>query len=163
MAKRNERRYPIKSDETYFLFAGTTSDKQQVLMGLACPNLVAFRFDLEGTLLTTEQRPVSFFQGVTPPYDIYDERIPPLIETWKKEMRLRAAKIKVKKFFSQEHYIGIEDYPSHFQEILTAPDADDGEKADIRESMTLWDKDGQFVLQWGNDYWLDKSGEIVSS
>src|SRR6516225_7787069 len=98
-----------KPDEAYFFYAGVTPDKQQVLMGLACPNLVAFRFDLEGNLLRTEQRPVPFFQGVTPPYDIYDKRIPPLIVAWKKEMRFRPATIKLKRFFSEEHYIGIED------------------------------------------------------
>ena len=163
MAKRHERRYAIKSHETYFFYAGVTPDKQQVLMGLACPNLVAFRFDKEGNLLRTEQRPVPFFQGVKPPYDIYDERIPPLMEAWKMDMRFRPAKIKVKKFFSEEHYIGIEDYPSHFHEILIDPAVDDDDKADGRNSMKLWDKDGQFVLQWGNDYWLDESGEVVSS
>jgi hypothetical protein len=29
--------------------------------------------------------------------------------------------------------------------------------------MELWDEDGQFVLLWGNDYWLDGSGRVVSS
>ena len=33
----------------------------------------------------------------------------------------------------------------------------------MRESMRLWDADGQFVLNWGNDYWLDATGEVVSS
>src|SRR5205814_740764 len=138
-------------------------DKQQVLLGLACPNLLAFRFDQEGNLLWTEQRPVPFFQGVTPPYEIYDPRIPPLMEAWKVEMRFHPAKIKVKKFFSEQFFVGIEDYPSHFQEILNDPAAGDSEKADVLDSMKLWDKDGQFVLQWGNDYWLDKAGEVVSS
>jgi hypothetical protein len=39
----------------------------------------------------------------------------------------------------------------------------DEERADVRESMQLWDADGQFVLYWGNDYWLDDSGEVVAS
>lgn len=71
--------------------------------------------------------------------------------------------IKVKKFFTQQPYIGIEDYPSHFGEILSDPQECDEEKSDIRDSMRLWDKDGQFVLQWGNDYWLNDSGRVVSS
>jgi hypothetical protein len=78
-------------------------------------------------------------------------------------MSFQPATIRVRKFFSDEHYIGIEDYPSHFHEILSDPDSDEEEKADVRESMVLWDKDGQFVLQWGNDYWLDGSGHVVSS
>lgn len=163
MEQNHERRYAIQSHDGYFFYTGFAPNDEQVLMGLFCPNLVAFYFDLEGSLLRCSQRPVPFFQGVAPPYHIYDERIPPLIEAWQKEMGLRLATIKVKKFFSQEHFIGIEDYPSHFHEILSDPTADDEEKADVHESMELWDKDGQFVLLWGNDYWLDESGNVVSS
>src|SRR5262245_44577771 len=105
MAQGHERRYAIGSDQGYF-YAGVTLDNEQVLMGLFCPNLVAFYFDLDGNLLRTDQRQVPFFRNVTPPYDIYEERIPPLIEAWKKEMGFRPATIKVKKFFSDEHYIG---------------------------------------------------------
>ena len=163
MGKDHERLYAIQPHDYYFFHTGVTPAEEQLLMGLYCPNLIAFRFDVEGNLLGTEQRQVPFFQGVTPPYNIYDNRIPPLMETWKNEMRFREATIKVKKFFSREPYIFIEDYPSHFLEILSDPNADEEEKADIRDSMKLWDKDGQFVLQWGNDFWLDETGEVVST
>jgi hypothetical protein len=136
MAGGHERLYAIKPDEGYFS-AGVTPDGQQVLMGLFCPNLVVFYFDRDGKLLRSEQRPVPFFRDVTPPYDIYDERIQPMIETWKAEMRFRPATIGVRKFFSDEHYIGIENYPSHFHEMLSDPAADEEEKADVRESMEL--------------------------
>jgi hypothetical protein len=100
---------------------------------------------------------------VRPPYDIYDERIATLLNAWQKEIGFRPATITVKKFFSVEHYIGIEDYPSHFAEILSDPEATEDERIDVRDSMTLWDRDGQFVLLWGNDYWLNSSGDVVSS
>ena len=163
MKRGHERRYAIQPHDAYFFYTGVTLNSEKVLMGLFCPSLVAFHFDLEGNLLRIDQRPVPFFQSVNPPYHIYDERIPPLIEAWKKAMRLQHTTIKVKQFFSREYYIGIEDYPSHFHEILSDPASDDDEKADVRDSMKLWDKDGQFVLMWGNYYWLDKSGEVVSS
>jgi hypothetical protein len=162
MEPAHERRYAIRPDEGYFS-AGVTADGQQVLMGLCCPNLVAFRFDRDGKLVGTEQRPVPFFRGVTPPYDIYDERLRPMLQAWKAEMGFRPDTIRVQRFYSDEHGIGIEDYPSHFHEVLADPTADAEEKADIRESMELWDQDEQFVLLWGNDYWLDGSGRVVSS
>jgi|SRR6516225_2508834 len=162
MEQDHERRYAIKPDEGYF-YAGKTADNKQVLMGLFCPNLLAFNFDLEGNLLSVDQRPVPFFQSLTPPYNIYDERMPPLIESWKKQMGFHPATIRVKRFFSAEHYIGIEDYPDHFHETLSDPTAGDEEKADIRHSLELWDKHEQFVLHWGNEYWLDGSGRVVSS
>lgn len=163
MTQDAERLYPINSHESYGFFAGITSDNSQVLMGLFCPNLVAFLFDSEGDLLSVEQHPVDFFQGITLPYNIYDEKIPTLIEGWQAEIGFQPATIKVKKFFSQQPYIGIEDYPSHFGEILSDPRECEEEKSDIRESMRLWNEDGQFVLQWGNDYWLNGSGDVVSS
>ena len=132
-------------------------------MGLLCPNLVAFHFDCEGTLLRVEEREVSFFYGVMPPYKICDERIPPLIDAWKAEHGFRPSTIRVKQFFSVKHGAGIEEYPTHFTEILEDPASDDVEKADIRASMESWDEDGNFVLYWGNDYWLNESGEVVSS
>jgi hypothetical protein len=163
MTSRRERRYPIQSHESYFFYAGVTPDDQQVLMGLCCPNLVAFYFDAEGNLLKVAERPVAFFQGVVPPYDIYDKRIAPLLKAWRKEIGVRPVTISVKKFFSSEHDIGIEDYPSHFEEILSDPKTTKDERRDVQNSITLWDEDGQFVLLWGNDYWLDSSGEVVSS
>ena len=78
-------------------------------------------------------------------------------------MGLRPATIKVRKFFARKPYVGIEDYPAHFGEILSDPEAAEEEKDDVRDPMGLWDQDGQFVLQWGNDYWLDDAGEVVSS
>lgn len=163
MEREHERRYAIQPQDAYFFYTGVTPNSEQVLMGLFCPNLLAFYFDLEGNLLRINKRPVPFFQSVNPPYHIYDERIPALIEVWEKAIGLQHATINVKKFFSHEYYIGIEDYPAHFAEILSDPASDDEEKADVRESMRLWDKDGQFVLLWGNDYWLDDSGDVVSS
>jgi len=163
MADVHERRYAIKPDEGYGFSAGVTPGEEQVLMGLFCPNLVAFRFDRVGNLLGVEQRPLPFFRDATPPYDIYDERIGPMIEAWQAEMGFRPTIIRVRRFFSDEHSIGIQDYPAHFHEILSDPDEAEDQKADVRESMELWDKDGQFVLLWGNDYWLDESGGVVSS
>jgi hypothetical protein len=41
MEQGHERWYAIKSPEGYFFYAGLTPNKEQVLMGLFCPNLVA--------------------------------------------------------------------------------------------------------------------------
>jgi hypothetical protein len=157
------RRYSLTSHEEYGFFAGLTADNKQVLMGVFCPDLIAFIFDPEGNLLKVEHRPVSFFLGVTPPYKIYDERLPALIRAWQDEMRFQPSTIKVKRFFSDELCIGIQDYPDHFEEILNDREEDEDEKKEIHDSMRIWDEEGQFVLQWGNDYWLNDLGEVVSS
>jgi hypothetical protein len=38
MEQGHERWYAIKSHEGYFFYAGLTPNKEQVLMGLFCPN-----------------------------------------------------------------------------------------------------------------------------
>jgi hypothetical protein len=173
-SKRGSRHYPIQPEQRYF-DVGMTGAGRQVLMGLYCPDLVAIFFDASGDLISHEARHLEFLQhssvivdgepieGMVGFYDIYDERIPPRISAWQEELEFRPATIRVKQFFLDELGIGIEDYPSHFGEILDDLGASDEEKADVRESMELWDADGQFVLYWGNDYWLDDSGEVVSS
>jgi hypothetical protein len=159
MEQTDERRYTIQPDES--LSTGFTSRSEQVFMGLACPNLIAFHFDHDGNLLRTEQRPVPFFVGVSPPYNIYDERISPLIQAWKTELEFGPAAIAVKKFFSQG--IGIEDHPSHLLDILEDPTAGTEEKAEARDSIESWKQRGDFVLWWGDDLWLDQSGQVISS
>ncbi len=96
-------------------------------------------------------------------YNIYDKRIPPRLAAWQKELQFRPASIWVAQFFIAELGIGIADYPAHFSGILDDEHASDEEKADIRESVRQWDADGQYVLYWGKDYWLNLAGKVVSS
>jgi hypothetical protein len=154
--------YPILPEQGYF-DAGVTGGGRQVLMGLYCPDLVAIFFNRSGDLLGTERRHLEFLQRRGGAYDIYDERISPRLRAWQNEMGYRPATIRVKKFFIAGLGIGIEDYPAHFAEILEDPDCSEDEKAGVRESMHFWDADKQFVLLWGNDFWLDGTGEVVSS
>jgi hypothetical protein len=53
-----ERLYPIKPDEGHLFHAGIIPGDQQLLMGLFCPDLVAFCFDAAGNLLCVHSRPL---------------------------------------------------------------------------------------------------------
>ena len=170
------RLYTIGHDQEY-LDVGKAKDGRKILMGLYCPDLVAIFFDASGDLLGHEERRLEFLQpesvtvivdgqavgGREGGYNIYDERISSRIEAWREELGFHPEPIRVKRFFLDDLGIGIGDYPDHFGEILGDPGASEEEKDDVRDSMRLWDDDGQFVLHWGNDYWLDDGGEFVSS
>jgi hypothetical protein len=168
------RRYPIQPGQGYFE-AGTTGDGRQVLMGLLAPNLVAVFFDGSGVLIGHESRRLAFLQpsgvivdgepieGTLGSCDIFDERIPARITAWQQELPFRPATIRVRRFRLHELGVGIEDHPDHFGWILDDPQSSDEEKDDVRDSMRLWEADGQFVLHWGDDYWLDDTGEVTSS
>ena len=172
---RSETRiYSIQPEQGYF-DAGVTGDGRQILMGLYCPALVGIFFDAAGKLINHETRHLEFLQasnvvvdgkpieGLVRNYDIDDKRIAPRMRVWQKELVFRPATIRVMRFFLTELAIGIADYPEYFSEILDDARASDEEKSDVRDSVRHWDADGQFVLRWGNDYWLDRAGEVVSS
>lgn len=82
MDQAHAKRYAIQPHDGGDFYTGLAANTDQELMGLLCPNLVALFFDVEGNLLRADQRPVPFFQGVNPPFHIYDKRIRPLIEAW---------------------------------------------------------------------------------
>lgn len=167
--------YLIQSADAYFFWAGTTRDSRQVLMGLACPSLVAFFFDLQGHLVDVQKRNLEFlrpsgvyvdgelFPGLVRTYNIYDERIPVRLKEWRQEIGFQEQLIRVKRFDDVETGIRICDYPDHFAEILLAPEASLEEKAEVLDSMAEWEQEGEFVLIWGNDYWLSRDGEVTSS
>jgi hypothetical protein len=167
--------YPIQSHEYYDFQAGMTGDGRSVLMGLLCPYLVAISFDAQGNLREVQRRFLEFLQasgmlvdrepidGQVRSYNIYDERIPERLAGWQREIGFSPSTIRVKRFFVPDLGVGVQDCPAHFAEILADPDETEEEKDSIRESLREWETDGQFVLLWGNDYWLDSRGEVTSS
>ncbi len=148
-------------------------------MGLYCPNLVAIFFDKEGTLLGVQQRVLGFMiedaeRGVAT--YVYDERIELELSSWQAELGFQPATIRVHKFVvleesgkkdeaeCQRDGIGIQDYPALYYDLLANPQAYTEADAEyVRNELPRWEKDGQFVLWWGNDYWFDGTGAGVAS
>lgn len=167
--------YSIQSEESYGFWTGRTKDHTQVLMGLACPYLIAFVFDLEGNIIGGHRKRLDFLQpsgvivdgeplrGLVQTFNIYDERIPVRVEEWQQQMGFQDQLIRVKRFADPEMGISIGDYPEHFAEILSDPEASKEEKDSVLESLSEWEAAGQFVLLWGDDYWLNGDGEVTSS
>jgi hypothetical protein len=169
------RLYSIQTDEASVFWAGMASHRRQVLMGLFCPNLLAIFFDLDGNLISIEEAHLEFLQpsgvfvggepieGLVRRYNIYDERIPERIHAWQQQMEFEPAVIRVRKFWVQSKSIGIQDHPKHFAGAFSDPELSQEERDEQREWMRQWDADGRYVLQWGNDYWLDAAGRVTSS
>ena len=156
-----ERVYQINSSG--YWHTGHTSDGNQILFGLYCPDLVAYVFNAAGDLVETQKRPLDFLLESSPPYNIYNPRIELRQEAWKQQLGVRSGLIRVHKFLDNCRGIGIEDYPEYFDLATEPSNISDGMKSEIEESRRTWEKEGNFVLRWGNDYWLDRNGEIESS
>lgn len=168
------RLYSIRPDSGYF-DVGVTDDGRQVLMGPWLPDLVAVFFDASGNLVGRESRRPGFLhnrgvvvdgspvEGSVESLDVNDPRTLASIAAWQGELGFQPATIRVRRFHLDNLGVGIADHPDHLVEILSAPRASDADKENARDSLRSWDADGQFVLRWGEEFWLDDAGEVVAS
>lgn len=60
-----DRLYSFNGKLGYGIHAGVSKDNSQVLIGLACPDLVAFLFDQQGKLKSVDSRPVPFLLNLS--------------------------------------------------------------------------------------------------
>ena len=160
----SDRIYPIQSSS--YWYAGHTRDGRQVLYGLLCPSLVAYFFSERGDLIDVQQQHLEFLEEGRNPghvYDIYDPRIEPRREAWSRQLGIYSGTIRVRKFRDSNHGVEILDYPDCFDDALQRPNASSEVKARIAEFRRDWEQQRNFVLLWGEDYWMDEEGQIESS
>ena len=109
-------------------------------MGLLCPNLVAYFFMRDGSLIGRQARPWVYpapgAEGRG--YDIYDERfqshLSEQVRGWKGELGFSPGAVRVRAFFDEEYYVGFEEA------------ADD-----------------EIVFYWAKEYFLAPDGEVEST
>jgi hypothetical protein len=81
-------------------------------------------------------------------------------------LRITPGMIRVRAFCLPEAELAVYELPESLQDFQENP-GDASVAAEERERLQaflhVWKDRGQFVLEWGNDYWLDKSGEVVAS
>ena len=148
-----ERRYRLEGGGGSF-DAGTLPDGRQVLMAAFYPCTFAIVFDAQGRLLAFETRESCRPFGKWAPD-------PEVLARWQTEWAFRAADIEVERFYIEDLHVGISDLPEHFYDIEDEPDPD--ERARLQRDRDRWVSEGSFVLQWGNELWMDRSGRVTSS
>ena len=147
-----EHCFLIRNDPQYGILAGRSRDAQWLISDEQDGTLV-IKFNAPGNLIDT------FLLDGKLPNERRDER-----DHWKDKIGLTEATISVRRFSLARYGIGITALPSGMQQAVDAPgDLDEEELKMILEDAAGWLKDGQFVLNWGNDYYLSKDGEVVSS
>lgn len=120
---------------------GRCASGDQVVIGLLCPNLLLFRFDKDGALIGRELRPWSFpapwRNGVYAIHDpMFQTRLAEQIASWQTELGFTEERITVRRFFDDEHWVGI----------------------DLPEDASC-----AFVFWWAKDYWMDEAGDVQST
>jgi hypothetical protein len=149
---------------------GVCSDGRKVLMGLLCPYLVAYFFDAHGNLNGGQRK---IWETPAPrmsengPYQLYGEEFCSALDRqkqqWQNEIQFHSAPIHIKEFFDAEHFAGIELLPEHYQDLESDTDIDEEERQELIVERDDWLECGNFVLWWGNDYYMSEDGKVESS
>jgi hypothetical protein len=169
------RLYKIQNHGEDF-FTGVCADGRQAVMGLLCPNVVAYFFDAKGHFLGSERQlwihpaprmsmppelahiPTIMEPG-TGPYQIYDRQfvaaIKTQIEQWQKALGWTTSTIEVLEFFDATHSVGIRRMPGYLDSKSRDPE--------IKRLRQEWLSQGQFVWWWSKDYEMDPDDEEEST
>jgi hypothetical protein len=81
-------------------------------------------------------------------------------------LRVTPGMIRVRAFCLPEIELavyGLPEFLQDFQEDPGCPSYADQERERLQAFLRVWKVHGQFVLFWGNEYWLDRSGKVVAS
>jgi hypothetical protein len=167
-AVADERLFPIQA---YDYETGVCTDGQQVVMGLLCPELVAFYFDSQGNLLGREGRRWSDaagkIAGDRPPYHTFNDEFKALIDAqrkaWQAELGYSPATVRVKQFHDDKYQVGIDILPDHFEDIESRTWLSEEQRQDYAESRAEWLADGNFVWWWARDYYMSADGKVEST
>ena len=128
-------------------------------MRVDTPNLVMVRFDSEGELLGVVNRSISQ-ESISDTVAWYGyERFWEELDKWADEIGLAQERISVKPFYLREHSVGIKDLPDEYQAFLRGEDVGD----DWSEEVQRWQDEGDFVFIWGQEYYMNREGEVIST
>jgi hypothetical protein len=161
--------YRIQTHPMLDYCVGHDKHGQAVLLGIRYPYLVAVLFDQVGRLVEIRIRPLGFqapaiYKGG--PYITEDplflEKVHNQRSQWEVEFGFKEGPIVVERFFLPQLLIGIEDLPRHLQRFLHHPtEFSTDEQSNYPAIIQDWRTNGNCVLWWGTDYYLNRDGEVI--
>jgi len=165
-ARRPDRLYPILSHDWYAFYAGHLPDGRQLLAGVDGCRVVLGFFEPGGEFIDVERRTLPEGEEVE--------------QYLSKEFGYRPSLVRVKRFrippekgqvidplqlaLVGESGFAIAPFPLDWQDFFNDPSSFCEED---RESYTKmirgWVAREDFALYWGNEYFLNRDGEVVGS
>jgi hypothetical protein len=163
-------RYTIQHTDTVNFSAGRTEDGKQVILGVPGSFLAAVFFDAQGNFLRCETRkphlalPVATQQAHKPGGDLLAQLWASL-DTWKSEIGFSPSTIVVSCFSVSDLGLGITELPHYLQDLLDHPSSEPDEtlRQEYFAEIAEWHRQNKFVLRWGNEYWMNSSGEVTDT
>jgi hypothetical protein len=133
---------------------GTTKQNEQALIGIYEDLVVGVFFDKAGRELRNE---IQTKTTVMTPKQQSD--------AWKNKLGFTLGRISVEAFFLAEYYTGIMNLPTHLDKFLRDPSfvPTAEERTEWQMDIDKWRVEGNFVLCWERDYWMNVNGEIIAT
>jgi uncharacterized protein (TIGR02996 family) len=153
---------PEREEDALYAFApggdwhaGFVSGHRQFLQLQSSTVIVGLFFDHDGQLLTLERRKID--DGEDSTYFEAQKAWETAAAAWRNELRFRPATLRLRRFAVEGG--GISDYPG-----TSAEDPMPQERQRARNFIRdEWLPEGRFVFRWGDDYWVNRQGEIVQT
>jgi len=165
-----KRLYRIKGDAFRGFITGQGGDGSQFLIVLQQPRFVVVQFDASGELLrnhpTSMQTVPDSKTDVFALEDAFGNMNDPALLSFLTSVGFVEGPIVTKRFFLDNHRIGVVDFPRVYSECLASPsDYSPDEVAIAKAEFERWRHQSPYEL-WlnaGTNLWMKRSGEIESS
>lgn len=152
--------YTIRT-RPYAYFTGTTNHGKQVLLGWVNDFIGVIIFDETGNLLETREYPI----GIDPKKGLgpaVESIVAKQIRVVKRLLSFHNGPIQVNPFFIERWDVGLKQFPMDLEEFLARPEECPAEDAHFwSRDIEEWIRDGNCVLDWGNDYLIGRDGETL--
>jgi hypothetical protein len=166
-APTGELLFPVRNAPERYFYAGHLADGRQALIARSVyGRIIAALFDREGELVEVIRQELPS-PPVLPDSDGFREVDEDDFHAYlKREFGFSPGLVHVKEFYIAPEGFAVYQLPWHFQEFLRDPGSllfADEERGVFPRLIEEWQERGEFVLEWGNDFWLDGTGVVIAS
>jgi len=163
-------RYLIQNQDAVSFVTGRTPAGEQAILGVPGPYVAGLFFDVKGDFLRCDSRqpPLGHAAPLNQSGKVRGALLTQLwgmLNEWKTELELIPGTIAVSKFSVPQFGVWIADFPQYLQEYFDKRDSESDQvvRAELDNEVAEWQRSRKFVLQWGNEYWMNRNGEVTDT
>lgn len=170
MLKRDadgDLQFPIQSAPERYFYAGHLPKRHQALIGRDLYGKITVAiFDSNGVLIDVIHKVLPsppVIRSVNQIRDVDEDDFQTYLQ---REYGFSSGEIHIKEFSVPKEMFAVYHLPSSYRVFLEDPNSpilDDEMRQAFPELIRQWNELGQFVLEWGNDYWLNSTGQVIAS
>jgi hypothetical protein len=159
--------FPVRSAPGRCFYAGHLPGGRQALIARSVyGQMVAGIFDGGGNLMQVMRQELPSPPALPGPGEAREVDEDAFQEYLRREFGFSPGLIRIKEFRAPEETFAVYHLPQHYREFLGNPNNssfDEEQRQALPGLIRRWNEGGQFVLEWGIDFWLDSTGVVVAS